>query len=166
MSHDRAIAPTMKPSFSSFPWLSVIYIGIAYGLLGWRISGLAAFWLIDAWLMTVVLIFILIWRGRFVMRLVRMGPRSLVLIFLLSMTLTLALSYPEPFGLSLILLLTVLLGRLELQTNGWGRKITLTILSVVAGGTMLGGWFLGRDPSVNEVFHQLPRWLQLVFGQA
>jgi hypothetical protein len=134
--------------------------------LGWRISGLAAFWLIDVWLITVVLIFILIWRGKVVMRLVRMGPRSLVLIFCLSMTLTLALSYPEPFGLSLILLLTVLLGRLELQTRGWGRKIALAILSVVAGGTMMGGWLLGRDPSVIEVFHQLPRWLQLVFGQA
>jgi hypothetical protein len=155
----------MKPSLSSFPWLSVICIGIAYGLLGWKISSLAAFWLIDAWLITVVLIFILIWRGQFVMRLVHMGPRSLILIFFLSMTLTLALSYPEPFGLSLILLLTVLLGRLELQTQGWGRKITLTILCVVAGGTMMGGWFLGRDPSVIEVFHQLPRWLQWVFGQ-
>lgn len=156
----------MKPSLSSFPWLSVICIGITYGLLGWQISGLDAFWLIDAWLITVVLIFILIWRGKFVMRLVHMGPRSLVLIFFLSMTLTLALSYPEPFGLLLMLLLTVLLGRLELQTKGWGRKITLTILSFVAGGAMMGGWFLGRDPSAFAVFHQLTRWLQLVFGQA
>jgi hypothetical protein len=154
----------MKPSPSSFPWLSVTCIGIAYGLLGWRISGFAAFWLIDTWLMTVILIFFLIWRGNFVMRLVRMGPRSLVLIFFLSMTLTLALSYPEPFGLSLMLFLTVLLGRLELQTQGWGRRLSLTILSVVAGSALMGGWLLGRDPSVMEVFHQLPRWLQMVFG--
>jgi hypothetical protein len=154
----------MKPSPSSFPWLSVICIGIAYGLLGWRLSGLAAFWLIDTWLITVILIFGLIWRGSFVMRLVRMGPRSLVLIFFLSMTLTLALSYPEPFGLSLILFLTVLLGRLELQTKGWGRRLTLTILSVVAGGALIGGWFVGRNPSVIEVFHQFPRWLQMMFG--
>ncbi len=154
----------MKPSPSSFPWLSVICIGIAYGLLGWRISGLAAFWLINTWLITVGLIFFLIWRGNFVLRLVRMGPRSLVLIFFLSMTLTLALSYPEPFGLSLILFLTVLLGRLELQTQGWGRRLSLAILAVVAGGALIGGWFLGRYPSVMEVFHQLPRWLQMVFG--
>jgi hypothetical protein len=154
----------MKPSPSSFPWLPVICIGIAYGLLGWRISGLAAFWLIDTWLLTVILIFFLIWRGNFAMRLVRMGPRSLVLIFFLSMVLTLALSYPEPFGLSLILFLTVLLGRLEFQTKGWGRRLTLTILSVVAGGALMSGWLLGRNFSVIEVFHQLPRWLQMVFG--
>jgi hypothetical protein len=138
---------------------------MAYGLLGWRLSGLSSIWLIDAWLVTVVLIFLLIWRGQFLVRLLRMGPRSLVLIFLLSMTLNLAFSYAEIFGIVLILLLTILLGRLELQTSGWKRHTTLSILSVVAGGALTSGWYLGRNPLVTETLQRAPQWLQMLFGQ-
>ncbi len=155
----------LKPGIRTFPWLSIICLCIAYGLLGWRLSSLSSIWLIDAWLLTVFLIFLLIWRGQVLIRLFRMGPRSLALIFLLSMTLNLAFTYAEVFGFVVILLLTILLGRLELQTSGWQKYTTLSILSLFAGGALTGGWCLGRNKLVMETLQQVPQWLHIVFGQ-
>jgi hypothetical protein len=148
----------MKISLHSFPWLSVTCVGLAYGLLGWQLSALAAFWLIDLWLGTVVAIFALIWRGSAVGRLLfRSGPRSLVTIFMLSMIVTLSIAYAQPFGLALILMLTILLGRLELQTRGLSRRVVLTILSIVAGSGLTIGWCLGREITLMQLWRSLPQ---------
>jgi hypothetical protein len=148
----------MKMSILSFPWLSVVCVGLAYGLLGWELSALAAFWLIDLWLGTVVVIFMLIWRGAVVGRLLfRSGPRSLVTILMLSMIATLSVAYAQPFGLALILMLTILLGRLELQTGGLDRRVVLTILSIVAGSGLTIGWCLGREVTLMQLWRSLPQ---------
>jgi hypothetical protein len=148
----------MKMSILSFPWLSVVCVGLAYGLLGWELSALAAFWLIDLWLGTVVVIFTLIWRGSAVSRLLfRSGPRSLVTILMLSMIMTLSVAYAQPFGLALMLMLTILLGRLELQTGGLDRRVVLTILSIVAGSGLTIGWCLGREVTLMQLWRSLPQ---------
>lgn len=156
--------PAMKLSILSLPWLSILCIGMAYGLLGWELALFSAMWVIDIWLLTILVIFGLIWRSQAVGRLMRLGPRSLVSIFLLSMTVTLAAAYAEPFGLALVLLLTIAWGRLELQTRGLSQRVTLTVLSLVAGGSLTGGWFLARNVEAVTVLQHLQRWLPVNLG--
>lgn len=91
-------------------------------------------------------------------RLIRSGPRSLVTILMLSLIVTLAVSYAQSFGLALILLLTILLGRLELQSKGLSRRTVLTILSIVAGSALTIGWCLGRNPMLTELLQQIRQW--------
>jgi hypothetical protein len=149
----------MKPSALSFPFLSIICICLAYGLLGWKLSGIPAIWLIEALVAAIVLIFVLIWWGNVLGRLVSLGPRSLVSIFIFSMILTASAVYSEPFAIGLILLLTVFWSRLEMQIRGIKRITTLSILSLMVGISMAGGWFLGRSPVVLELLHHPAQWL-------
>lgn len=141
------------PSFW-FSGLALVCVGLAYGLLGWELSSFAAVWVIEAWLATVFLIFILIWQSKVIVHLARSGPRSLITILLLSMVINLAVSNAQPFGLALMLLLTIIFGRLELQFSGLTRSMTLTLLSLVAGGTLTLGWILGRDRTVRDLLKQ------------
>ena len=141
----------MKLSLLTFPWLSMSCIGLAYALLGWNLSFLSMFWLVDCWLATVVVIFLLIWRGGLVSQWFRLGPTVLVSIFFISLTLMLAINYAEPFGLALVLLLSIFWGRLELQSRGLHRRFVLVCLFFMSGGGLTLGWTLGRDPRVVEI---------------
>ncbi|HEY9824127.1 MAG TPA: hypothetical protein V6D19_01660 [Stenomitos sp.] len=143
------------PSFG-FSGLALVCVGLAYGLLGWELSSFAALWVIEAWLATVCVIFLLIWQSKVIIYLARSGPRSLITILLLSMVINLAFSNAQPFGLALMLLLTIIFGRLELQFSGLTRSMTLTLLSLVAGGTLTLGWILGRDRTVRDFLKQPP----------
>jgi hypothetical protein len=149
----------MKPSALSFPFLSVVCVFLAYGLLGWKLSGIAAIWLIEALVAAIIIIFILIWWGNILGRLVSLGPRSLVSIFIFSMIITASAVYSEPFAIGLILLLTIFWSRLEMQIRGIKRIATLSILSLMVGISMAGGWFLGRSPVVVELLHHPAQWL-------
>jgi hypothetical protein len=150
----------MKPSALSFPVLSVVCVSLAYGLLGWKLSAISAIWLLEAWIAAIAIIFILIWWGNFLGRLVSLGPRSLVSIFVFSMIITASAVYSEPFALGLILLLTVFWSRLEMQIHGMKRIKTLSILSLLVGSSMAGGWFLGHSPIVLQMLQRPAQWLQ------
>jgi hypothetical protein len=150
----------MKSSALSFPILSVVCVCLAYGLLGWKLSTISAFWLLDAWIAAIVIIFILIWWGNILGRLVSLGPRSLVSIFIFSMVITASAVYSEPFALGLILLLTIFWSRLEMQIHGMKRIKTLSILSLLVGSSMAGGWFLGHSAIVLQMLQRPAQWLQ------
>ncbi len=144
----------MKLSLLTFPWLSMSCIGLAYALLGWHLAFLSMFWLVDFWMATVVIIFLLIWRGNLVSRWFRLGPTVLVSIFLISLTLMLAINFAEPFGLALVLLLSILWGRLELQSRGMHQRLVLVYLFFTSSCGLTLGWVLGRDPRVVEILRQ------------
>jgi hypothetical protein len=150
----------MKPSVLSFPILSVVCVTLAYGFLGWKLAAIPAIWLLESWIAATVIIFILIWWGDFVGRLVSLGPRSLISIFVLSMILTASAVYSEPFTLVLVLLLTIFWSRLEMQIHGMKRVKTLSILSLLIGVSMAGGWFLGHSPMVVQMLQRPAQWLQ------
>jgi hypothetical protein len=151
----------MKPSTLLYPILSVVCVALAYGLLGWRLSSISALWLIiDSWIAAIIIIYILIWWGNIFGRLVSIGPRSLVSIFVFSMLITMSAVFAEPFALALVLLLTIFWSRLEMQIRGIKKITTLSILSVVVGGAMTGGWFLGRSPMVLEMLQRPAQLLQ------
>lgn len=152
----------MKPSLLTFPWLSVSCIGLAYGLLGWQLSFLSMFWLMESWLATIALIFLLIWRGDLISRWVRWGPSVLVSILFISGILTFAIAHAELFGLALVLLLSIFWGRLELQTWGLGQSFVLACLSLVSGSTLTIGWLLGRDPRVGVAVQESLQQLHLL----
>jgi hypothetical protein len=144
----------MKLSLSTFPLLSVSSIGLAYGLLGWKLSFLSVFWAIELWLATVATIFLLIWRGDLLSRWVRWGPTVLVSIFFVSVMLILAIAQAEAFGFALILVLSIFWGRLELQLWGLNQRLVLVCLSIASGSALTMGWLLGRDPRIDVLLQQ------------
>jgi hypothetical protein len=149
----------MKLSALSFPFLSVVCVLLAYGLLGWKLSGIEAIWLIECLIAAIIVIFFLIWWGNILGRLVSLGPRSLVSIFIFSMIITSSAVYSELFAIALILLLTIFWSRLEMQIRGLKKITTLSILSLMVGISMAGGWFLGRSPFVLEMLQRPAQWL-------
>ena len=152
----------MKLSLLTFPWLSMSCIGLAYALLGWNLSFLSMFWLIDCWLATVVMILLLIWRGGLISQWFRLGPTVLVSIFFISLTLMIAITHAELFGLALVLLLSIFWGRLELQSRGVHQRLVLVSLFLMSGGGLTLGWVLARDPRVMEILRESVRhspWL-------
>jgi hypothetical protein len=154
----------MKLSLLTFPWLSMSCVGLAYALLGWHLSFLSMFWLVDFWLATVVIIFVLIWRGGLVSRWFRLGPTVLVSIFLISLTLMLAINFAEPFGLALVLLLSIFWGRLELQSRGVHQRLVLMCLILISSTGLALGWVVGRDPRVVEILRQGAQQTQWILG--
>lgn len=119
-------------------------MSVAYAYLGWRLSRYAAIWAIDSWLVACGVIFIFIFYGHRMDAFTRMGPRSLAIIFLLSMIVTIAITYSEFFVISLVLLLSSILSRLELRSMGLHRGFTLILLLFISASCMTGGWFWGR----------------------
>jgi hypothetical protein len=144
----------MKLSLFTFPWLSMTCIGLAYALLGWHLSFLSMFWLVEFWLATVITLFLLLWRGGLISRWVRLGPTVLVSIFFISLTVMLAITYAEPFGLALVLLLSIFWGRIELQARGLHQRLVLACLFLMSSGGLTLGWIVGRDPRVVEMLRQ------------
>jgi hypothetical protein len=135
------MAPLIK---LSTPWMSLSAMAFAYGFLGWRLSRYAAIWAIDSWLVACGVILLFIFYGHRVDRISRMGPRSVLTIFLLSMLVTIAATYSEFFVISLVLLLSTTLSRLELRSMGVSRGLTILLLLVLSASFMSGGWFWGR----------------------
>jgi hypothetical protein len=144
----------MKLSLSTFPLLSVSSIGLAYGLLGWKLSFLSVFWAMELWFATVATIFLLIWRGDLFSRWVRWGPTVLVSILFVSMMIILAIAHTETFGVALVLVLSIFWGRLELQLWGLNQRLVLVCLSITSGSALTMGWLLGRDPRIDMVIQQ------------
>jgi hypothetical protein len=139
-----------KLSLLTFPWLSMICIVLAYGLLGWELSALPVLWLIESWVATTVLVFLLIWRGGLLTRWFRVGPTVLVSIFFASFAVVFAIAFAELFGLALVLLLSIFWGRLELQSRRLPRRLVLGFLCLMSGSGLTIGWMLGQSPPIIE----------------
>jgi hypothetical protein len=139
-----------KLSLLTFPWLSMTCVGLAYGLLGWQLSALSMFWLVESWVVTIVIVFVLIWRGGLVRRWLRIGPTVLVSIFFVSLTLVFAIAYADLFALALVLLLSIFWGRMELLSRGLHQRLVLVCLLLMSGSGLTIGWFLGHSPKLLE----------------
>ena len=139
-----------KLSLLTFPWLSMICIGLAYGLLGLQLSWLSMLGLIETWVVTTMIVFLLIWRGGLVRRWFRLGPTVLVSIFVASVILVFAIAFADLFALGLVLLLSVFWGRLELQSRGFHHQLILACLLFMSWSGLTLGWFLGHSPSFME----------------
>jgi hypothetical protein len=150
----------MKHISLPFPLVSVLCVGFAYGLLGWRMSAISAYWLFDVWLIAIVIIFVLTWWGNLLGGLIQIGARSLLVIFFLSIGLTLAISYAESFALCLSLFLTIFWSQLEMQIRGVSRTVSLTALSAVVGISLSAGWLLGKSTVVLELLQRPAHWIQ------
>jgi hypothetical protein len=139
-----------KLSLLTFPWLSMLCIALAYGLLGWQLSALPVLWLIESWVATIVMVFLLIWRGGLLTRWLRVGPTVLVSIFFASFAVVFAIAFAELFGLALVLLLSIFWGRLELQSRGLHQRCVLACLCFMSGSGLTIGWILGQSPQMIE----------------
>jgi hypothetical protein len=139
-----------KLSLFTFPWLSMVSISLAYGLLGWHLSSLSVIWLVESWMATLVMVFLLIWRGGLLGRWLRVGPTVLVSIFFASFAIVFAIAYPDLFSLALVLLLSIFWGRLELQSRGLHQRLVLACLCFMSGSGLTVGWLLGQSPLMIE----------------
>jgi hypothetical protein len=139
-----------KLSLLTFPWLSMICIGLAYGLLGLQLSSLSMLGLVESWVVTIMIVFLLIWRGGLVRRWLQLGPTVLVSIFVASFILVFAIAFADLFALGLVLLLTVFWGRLELQSRGLHQRLILVCLLLMSGSGLTLGWFVGHSPRFIE----------------
>jgi hypothetical protein len=139
-----------KLSLLTFPWLSMVSIVLAYGLLGWQLSSLSVIWLLESWVATIVIVFLLIWRGGLVTRWFRVGPTVLVSILFASFTIVFAIAFTDLFGLALVLLLSIFWGRLELQSRGLHQRLILACLCFMSGSGLTVGWILGQSPQMIE----------------
>jgi hypothetical protein len=139
-----------KLSLLTFPWLSMVCISLAYGLLGWQLSELSVLWLVESWIATIVIVFLLIWRGGLLTRWLRVGPTVLVSIFFASFTIVFAIAFADLFALALVLLLSIFWGRLELQSRGLHQRFVLACLCFMSGSGLTIGWILGQSPKMIE----------------
>jgi hypothetical protein len=143
-----------KLSLLTFPWLAMISIALAYGLLGWRLSFLTMLGLVESWIATITIIFLLIWRGGILRRWFRLGPTVLVSILVASFTLVVAIAYSDLFGLALVLVLSIFWGRLELQSWGMNQRLVLVCVSLMSGVGLTLGWIIGHNPGWETILFQ------------
>jgi hypothetical protein len=146
--------PTMVANSRLTLWISLLTLGLAYGLLGWQLSVYHISVVISGIVATVVFTALLLWGGEFIGRMMRIGPRGVLSMLIISLTITLAVAASTLFTLLLILLATQLLARLEFQTAGFKRFVTLGVLASVSGIALSCGWLIGRT-----VYPSNPLWL-------
>lgn len=128
----------------------MVSIVLAYALLGWRLSALPVLWLVESWAATIIMVFLLIWRGGLLTRWFRVGPTVLVSIFFASFTIVFAIAYAEFFALALVLLLSIFWGRLELHARRLHQTFVLGCLCFLSGSGLTLGWILGQRPQFIE----------------
>jgi hypothetical protein len=135
-------------------WVSLLTVGLAYGLLGWQLSARHIFWSIGSLAAVFIFTIALMWGGQILGRMMRIGPRGLITMLIFSLALTLAASTPTAFVEIMILVATQLFTRLEFQIAGFSRSITLVIILSVSSTTFIGGWLIGY-----HLFPSNPLWL-------
>lgn len=143
------------------PWFPLILVALAYSLLGWHLAAYHILWTVGSFMGAFLLTATLIWGGRTVGNIFRLGPRSVLTMFLLSAAITIAVAASTLFALILILLLAEILARLEMQSvGGFGQLFSFGTISLVACLGLWLGWFTGVAIVPSSRF-----WLE-VFWQA
>ncbi|MBW4552359.1 MAG: hypothetical protein KME35_14805 [Aphanocapsa sp. GSE-SYN-MK-11-07L] len=132
------------PWWRRFPWLPAFLAGLAYMLLGWHLSVFDIFWEIGAFIGAIALTTALIWGGGGIARLLRLGPRSIFTMLLLSAAVTLAVIASSVFALIVIVLAAEALARVEMKSLGFGPISTLSTLTVIAAIGLSAGWIWGH----------------------
>jgi hypothetical protein len=132
------------PWWQRFPWLPAFLAALAYMLLGWHLSVFDIFWEIGAFIGAIALTISLIWGGGGIARLLRLGPRSIFSMLLLSGAVTLAVIASSVFALIVIVLAAEALARVEMKSLGFGPISTLSTLTVIAAIGLSAGWISGH----------------------
>ncbi|NJK40712.1 MAG: hypothetical protein HC934_03885 [Acaryochloridaceae cyanobacterium SU_2_1] len=126
------------------PAISLISVGIAYGLLGWNLSAYQIYWAVGTWFLAINFAVVLFWGERITKRMFRLGPRGVLSMLILSSILTLAAVSFTVFSTMIILLASQMLARLELQAFGLGRRLSLVLIVMLSLITFSGGWVVGK----------------------
>lgn len=126
------------------PLLSLFCVGLAYGLLGWHLSAYHIVWAMGSWFVAITLTILLLWGEQVTKRMFRLGPRGVVSMLILSGIVTMAVAASTLFGMIVVLLAAQTLARLELQSAGLGRRLTLLLMVVLSISTLSCGWFAGK----------------------
>lgn len=124
--------------------LSLLCVGMAYGLLGWHLSAYHIVLVMGSWFVALTLMVLLFWGEKVTQRMFRLGPRGVVSMFILSSIITMAVAASALFGLIVVLLATQTLARLELQSAGLSRRLTLLLMVVLSISALSGGWIVGK----------------------
>ncbi|MGF1603616.1 MAG: hypothetical protein ACFCU8_16650 [Thermosynechococcaceae cyanobacterium] len=154
--------PTMVVNGRLTLWVSLMTLALAYGLLGWQLSAYHVSLAIATILAVCIFTVLLLWGGGLASRMMRIGPRSVLLMLIISLTITLAVATPTLFTLLLILLATQLLARLEFQTAGFNRFVTMGMLSSVSCIALSCGWLVGRSLYPSNALWLSWKWLPFV----
>jgi hypothetical protein len=132
------------PLLSTIPWFSLVLVALAYGLLGWHLSAYHFLWSIGSFIAAVMITVCLIWGGKAFGELFRLGPRSVVTMLILSSVITLAVAASTLFAMIIILVLTKVLARLQMQSAGFSKHHTLGVVSLSAGLGLSLGWIVSK----------------------
>lgn len=124
--------------------LSLLCVGMAYGLLGWHLSAYHIVLVMGSWFVALTLMVLLFWGEKVTQRMFRLGPRGVVSMLILSGVITMAVAASALFGLIVVLLATQTLARLELQSSGLSRRLTLILMVVLSISALSGGWIVGK----------------------
>lgn len=134
------------------PILSLLCVGMSYGLLGWHLSAYHIGWAMGSWFVAITLTILLFWGEQVTKRMFRLGPRGVISMLILSGIITLAVAASALFGLIVVLLASQTLARLELNSAGLGRRLTLLLMVILSISTLSGGWIVGKTYYPSSVY--------------
>lgn len=146
--------PRYKPALNlgKFPLFPLGLVWLGYVLVGWHLSAYNPVWGIISVALSGVLTVLLIWGTGSFLRLMRLGPRSiLTMIFLSSTVTTVVIAFPI-FALVSTLLATETLVRLEMQAAGYNGGQILAVLMQVALLGIVVGWAIGNYALPGQPF--------------
>jgi hypothetical protein len=120
---------------SSIPWLPLVFLWLAYFLLGWYLSAYHIFWFVGALVAAVALA--LSWKSIAALeRIVKLASQEVLLILvmlMLSVLLVLAATWSILIPIIVMPLAITFLANVEMRFAGFSRLNTLLCLAVLAG---------------------------------
>lgn len=128
---------------SVFPWIPCLLALVVDGLYGWHLSPFNLLWSIPAHILVIMVSVVLIWGNRLLLKILRLGPRSVVSMFILSMIVTLAVTASSALGLVIMLITSKLLVIFEMRAVGFNEFQTLFTLTLIAILGINIGWMIG-----------------------
>ncbi|WP_416212199.1 hypothetical protein [Nostoc sp. DedSLP03] len=117
--------------FNRIPLMPLIFLLLAYILLGWYLAANHIIWLVGAFVVAMV---IAVARKSFswLERLVEFGSKTLVVILFLSISIALVATWSILLRLFIIPLATTLLVDLEMRFSGYNKLDSFWIITVLA----------------------------------
>ncbi|WP_445627850.1 hypothetical protein [Nostoc sp. DSM 114167] len=117
--------------FNRIPLMPLIFLLLAYILLGWYLAANHIIWLVGAFVVAMV---IAVARKSFswLERLVEFGSKTLVVILFLSISIALVATWSILLRLFMIPLATTLLADLEMRFSGYNKLDSFWIITVLA----------------------------------
>ncbi|WP_416211803.1 hypothetical protein [Nostoc sp. DedQUE05] len=117
--------------FNRIPLMPLIFLLLAYILLGWYLAANHIIWLVGAFVVAMV---IAVARKSFswLERLIEFGSKTLVVILFLSISIALVATWSILLRLFMIPLATTLLADLEMRFSGYNKLDSFWVITVLA----------------------------------